>query len=159
MFRELLDQNALIQSSERTGEPIMSKKNVKKTINNGGNNGAPKGFRKVDGTLLGFWKPDLEGEVLQGTVGSRIEAAGSDGKPNVFFAVTLTDTVMNIVTSDDETINAPAGSTVGVGGKMLITFLEARAGQEVALVYRGLGKAKPRQSAPRLFDTFEREGA
>jgi hypothetical protein len=128
-----------------------------KAINGGASdNGAPAGFRKVDGTLLGFWKPDLAGEILQGVVGARIETPGSDGKPNVFFAVTLTDSAMNIITSDDETINAPAGSTVGVGGKMLISFLEARTGQEVALVYRGLGKAKPRQSQPRLFDTYER---
>lgn len=121
------------------------------------NGQAPAGFRKVDGTLVGFWKPELPGESLQGMVGSRIEAAGSDGKPNVFFAVTLTAPALNVITSEDESINAPVGSTVGVGGKMLISFLEARNGQEIALVYRGLGKAKPRQSAPRLFDTYERD--
>lgn len=135
----------------------MSAKTKKSAKRSNGNGAAPAGFRKVDGNLSGFWKPDLPGEMLRGVVGNRIETTGSDGKPNVFFAVTLTDTAMNIISSDDETINAPAGSTVGVGGKMLTTFLESRAGQEVALVYRGLGKAKPRQSAPRLFDTYERE--
>ena len=50
------------------------------------------------------------------------------------------------------------GQIVGVGGKMLLAFLRGREGTEVYLVYAGLGKKKPGQSAPKMFETYEKIG-
>lgn len=121
---------------------------------------APKGFKQVDNSLGGFWKPSKGGEHLQGIVGHLIEAksAQKDGKTNRFYAVRLTSAdSAPIVNTDDKPITAEVGMLVGVGGAVLMTFLNDRMGKEVYLAYKGLGKAKRGQNAPKMYDTFEKE--
>jgi hypothetical protein len=121
---------------------------------------APKGFKQVDNSLGGFWKPTKAGQHLQGLVGHLIEAKSSvrDGKPNRFYAIRLIGADSGpIVNTDDKEIPAEDGMLVGVGGAVLLNFLHERIGKEVYLAYRGLGKAKKGQNAPKMYDTFERE--
>ena len=121
---------------------------------------APEGFVKVETSISGFWKPEGAGESLQGIVGAPVEVkARVDGeKPNTFYTLHLTSEEGGpIVSGEDKAIDMRKGMIVGVGGKMLATFLAAREGKEVFLIYRGLGKAKKGQSAPKMYDTFERE--
>jgi len=122
-------------------------------------NDAPEGFRKVQTSISGFWKPEGAGEFLQGVVGSMITVKSKkEGDDNRFFPLTLTSTDGGpVVNTEGKSIPMEAGQIVGVSGKMLFAFLGAREGQEVFLVYRGKGKAKPGQSAPKLFETYERE--
>ena len=119
----------------------------------------PAGFKKVETSISGFWKPEGAGEYLQGIVGAPVEVKGRDGdKPNTFFPLQLTSADGGpIVSGDDKTIEMRIGMIVGVGGKMLAMFLREREGKEVFLIYRGLGKAKSGQNAPKMFDTFEAE--
>jgi len=122
----------------------------------------PAGFRKVETSISGFWKPEGAGEFLQGIVGAPVEVKGrDDDKPNTFYPLQLTSADGGpIVSGTDKAVKAVEmriGMIVGVGGKMLGMFLREREGKEVFLVYRGLGKAKPGQSAPKMFDTFEAE--
>lgn len=119
---------------------------------------APDGFRKVETHLAGFWKPEIEGQAVQGVVGDAVEVQGKDGKTNVFYSLTLTtDDAAPIKGKDDKTIKVGAGQMIGVGGKMLLIFLRGREGKEVFITYTGLGPKKPGQNAPKMFDTFERE--
>jgi len=119
---------------------------------------APPGFRKVETTLAGFWKPEIEGQSVQGIVGEAIEQQGKDGKSNVFYLLTLTtDDAAPIKDKSEKTIAVSAGQMIGVGGKMLLIFLRGREGKEVFITYTGLGPKKAGQNAPKLFDTFERE--
>lgn len=127
---------------------------------NRSNNNAPAGFKKIETRLAGFWKPEGEGEFIQGIVGSPIEARGADGKPNQFFPLRLTiaEQGLSVESSDGKPLEELAeGLMVGIGGKMLLGFLSDHVGKEVYLVYRGLGKAKPGQSAPKMYDTYARE--
>ncbi len=115
----------------------------------------PAKFRKVETSLAGFWKPDGPGECLQGIVGPAIEVQTANGL-NTFFTLRLTSTEGGpIESADDKTVKPELGMIVGVGGKMLAMFLREREGREVFLVYKGKGKAKPGQSAPKLFETYE----
>jgi hypothetical protein len=117
------------------------------------------GFKKVETHLAGFWKPTADGQHLQGIVVQAIEVRGHEDKPNTFYTVQLTaETGGPIKDGDDKTIKTEIGMIVGVGGKMLLTFLRNREGKEVMLVYRGLGSKKAGQNAPKLYDTYEREG-
>lgn len=119
--------------------------------------GAPAGFRKVETSLLGFWKPTAAGELIQGMVGTAIETRGADGKPNRFYPIHLTTLeASSIISQDDKEVRPTLGGMVGVSGAMLRSFLAAREGTEVVLVYKGKGKAKPGQSAPKLYETYER---
>lgn len=121
-------------------------------------NGAPTGFRKVETSMLGFWKPDGAGEMIQGIVGAPIEVIGADKRPNKFFPITLTTVECgSIVNQDDKEVEPRLGGMVGVSGAMVLNFLLARAGKEVVLVYQGKGKAKPGQSAPKLYECFEKD--
>lgn len=124
-----------------------------------GHSDAPEGFRKIETHLMGFWKPEKEGESVQGIVGEAVERVGLDGKPNTFYSITLTtDDAGPVKTREDnKTIKVTAGQMIGVGGKMLLVFLRGREGKEVYLRYAGLGPAKRGQNAPKLFDTYERE--
>lgn len=125
-----------------------------------GSGDAPEGFRKIETHLMGFWKPEKAGQTVQGIVGEAVERIGLDGKPNTFYSITLTtDDAAPIKTREDgKTIAVTAGQMIGVGGKMLLVFLRGREGKEVYLRYSGLGPAKRGQNAPKLFDTYEREG-
>jgi hypothetical protein len=118
----------------------------------------PAGFRKIETHLVGFWKPAIEGQSVQGTVGEAVEVAGQDGKINIFYSLTLTSAEGGpIKTKDDKTVAIEIGQMVGVGGKMLLIFLRGREGKEVYITYTGLGPAKKGQNPPKMFDTFERE--
>ena len=121
---------------------------------------APKGYTKVETRLQGFWKPKKEGDWIEGVVGHRIESPGADGKPNVYFTFRLaTDECTTIFTSDEKKVEAEGGMLVGIGGKTLATFLEAHEGKMVYLRYVGLGVAKKGQNAPKLYETFARDGS
>ena len=116
----------------------------------------PKGFKKVDNGIAGFWKPTKEGEGLQGVVGHMVETPGADGQPNRFYTVRVTSVESGpIVSTNGRTIKVEAGVLVGVGGRVLANFLSERTGREVVLVYKGLGKAKAGRSAPKLYETFD----
>lgn len=131
----------------------------KKTRNgNGSSFAAPAGFRKVETHLAGFWKPDAAGQWVQGIVGEAVEVAGKDGKVNVFYSLTLTTNDANpIKGKDDKRVDVGEGQMIGVGGKMLLSFLRGREGKEVVLAYTGLGPKKPGQNQAKLFDTFEKD--
>lgn len=116
------------------------------------------GFRKVETHLGGFWKPTQIGQQIRGVVGQAVEVKGKEDKLNTFYTLTLTtDDGGPIKSGEDKTIKPEVGMIVGVGGKMLLTFLRGREGAEVILVYAGLGPKKPGQNAPKLYDTYERE--
>jgi hypothetical protein len=123
-------------------------------------NGTPiiPGFRKVETHLVGFWKPEIAGQSLQGVVGEAIDVQGTDGKMNTFYSLTLVnDDGGPIVSKDGKKIAVHPGQMVGIGGKMLLAFLRGREGKEVYLTYTGLGPKKAGQNAPKMFDTFERD--
>ena len=116
----------------------------------------PKSARKVDNGIIGFWKPDTEGQGIQGVVGHAVETAGRDGTTNNFFTLRVTTEESGpIVSSAGRTLKTEPGRMVGVGGRTLLNFLSERIGQEVVLVYRGLGDAKKGRNAPKLYDTYE----
>lgn len=117
------------------------------------------GFKKVETHLAGFWKPTHDGQHVRGIVTQAIEVKGrEDDKTNTFYTLLLTaEDGGPIKDGDDKTIKPESGMMIGVGGKMLLSFLRGREGKEVLLIYRGLGPKKPGQSAPKLYDTYERE--
>ena len=119
---------------------------------------APRGFRKVETHLAGFWKPEHAGQSIQGIVGEAVEVKGKDDKINTFYTLKLTSIEGGpIRTADDKPVEMSEGMMIGIGGKMLLIFLRGREGKEVYLTYAGLGPKKPGQNAPKLFNTFERE--
>lgn len=120
---------------------------------------APKGFKKVETGISGFWKPTKGGShSVQGVVGHAVETKGADDKPNTFYMLRLTtDEGGPIVTGQNKPVKMRVGMVVGIGGRTLQTFLHENMGREVYLEYRGLGEAKKGQSAPKLFDTFVSE--
>lgn len=116
------------------------------------------GFKKIETHLAGFWKPSADGQHIRGIVVQAIEVQGREEKANTFYTLQLTSEEGGpIKDGDDKTIKPETGMIVGVGGKMLLTFLRGREGKEVLLVYRGLGSKKPGQNAPKLYDTYERD--
>lgn len=119
----------------------------------------PEGFREVDNSLAGFWKPTTVGQSLQGIVGHMIEGKVTHGKPNRFYAIRITNSEVSapIFDTNDKAVTPEGGEMVGVGGAVLMSFLAERIGQEVYLVYTGLGKAKKGQNAPKLYATYARE--
>lgn len=121
-------------------------------------NRAPSGFRKVETSISGFWKPTRVGQSIQGIVGHAVEVAGKEGQPNTFYTLKLTDENIGgqIATQDDKPVKPHKGMVIGIGGKALLTFLREREGKEVFLSYKGLGVAKKGQSAPKLYDCYER---
>jgi len=126
---------------------------------NGSNGAAPAGFRKIETHLVGFWKPTLAGQSVQGIVGDSVDVQGGDGKVNTFYSLTLTTNDGGpIVAKDGKKVEVGEGQMIGVGGKMLLVFLRGREGKEVYLTYQGLGPKKPGQNAPKMFDTFEKDG-
>ena len=117
---------------------------------------APKGFKKVETGLTGFWRPTKVGQCLQGVVGHAVETKGRDGKSNTFFVLRLSTSDCEGVSSQNgKALKADIGMLVGVGGKVLHTFLSEHTGREVYLIYKGLGDAKRGQNAPKLFDVYE----
>jgi hypothetical protein len=119
----------------------------------------PAGFKEVDNSLSGFWKPSADGESLQGIVGHMIEARNKqneNGKPNRFFAIRLTAST-TIMDTSDKMVPGEEGDLVGVGGAVLVSFLADQIGKEVFLVYKGLGRAKRGQNAPKLYATYAKE--
>lgn len=126
---------------------------------NGSQTASPVGFRKIETHLAGFWKPEISGQSVQGIVGEAVEVVGKDNKVNVFYSLTLTSNDCGpIKGKDDKKIEVGEGQMIGVGGKMLLIFLRGREGKEVFITYTGLGPKKPGQNAPKMFDTFERDG-
>lgn len=122
------------------------------------NGAVPEGFKEVDNSLAGFWKPEEKGQSLQGAVSHMIETKGAEGKPNKFYAVRITDpSKTHGVVSEDKAIEVEQGDLVGVGGAILLSFLTGREGQEVFLVYKGMGAKKAGKNAPRLFTTYARD--
>jgi hypothetical protein len=118
---------------------------------------APKGYREVSTGIEGFWKPTKRGETISGIVGHRIEVKGSDGRPNVFFTFKLADDTSGpIEDSNGKPVESDGGMNVGVGGRVLQTFLAEHEGQPVILVFKGMGAAKKGQNAPKLYACFER---
>lgn len=125
---------------------------------------APKGYRKVEMRINGFWKPESVGDWIEGVVGERVEQRGSDGKPNVFYTFRLADddSVQGAIKKKDDAgnevmVKPEGGMLLGLSGRTLMPFLNDRVGQAVFLRYIGLGKAKPGQSAPKMYETFEKE--
>ncbi|HZZ54771.1 MAG TPA: hypothetical protein VFE26_10865 [Trebonia sp.] len=120
-------------------------------------NGAPAGYRKVETRITGFFKPDKAGEYIEGVVGHRAESPGSDGKPNVYYTFRCADDqCTGVKDADNKAMRTEGGQLIGVGGKTLLTFLEEHEGQAVYIVYKGLGKAKKGQNAPKTYDTYEK---
>lgn len=122
----------------------------------------PAGFSEIDNSLAGFWKPTQAGQSLQGIVGHMIEGKNTQnasGKPNMFFAVRITDPYVSgpIMDAGDKPVQIDGGELVGVGGAVLVSFLSERVGQEVFLVYKGLGRAKRGQNAPKLYSTYAKD--
>lgn len=133
----------------------MAARKATKSTNRRSVNGTPAGFVEVQTTLAGFWKPTIVGQSVQGIVGDAVDVQGPDGKTNTFYSLTVTDDHGGpIVGKDNKPVKIAAGQMIGVGGKMLLIFLRGREGKEVYLMYDGLGKAKPGQSAPKMFRTF-----
>lgn len=120
---------------------------------------APSGFKKIENHLAGFWKPELQGQVMQGVVGEAIETRGIDDKPNTFYSLKITNAEISgpVVTKEGKKIDLENGMMIGIGGKMLMTFLQGHQRREVYLIYDGMGPKKPGQSAPRMYLTYERE--
>lgn len=117
---------------------------------------APAGFHKIETSIAGFWKPTKEGQTIQGSIMEAIQIKGRDGD-NTFYTLCLTSEEGGpILSSDDKPVKPEEGMIVGVGGKMLLPFLRGREGREVFLVYAGLGKKKSGQSAPKMYETYER---
>jgi len=115
----------------------------------------PESFKQVDNTLGGFWKPTEPGQGIQGVVGHRVETIGADKKENIFYTIKLTMLESGpIVGVGDKVVEVEMGMLIGIGSRTVQAFLAANEGKEIALVYRGLGKAKPGRNAPKLFDTF-----
>ena len=132
----------------------------KKTANGRKTNNAKiiPGFRKIETHLIGFWKPEIAGQMVQGLVGDAVEAVGPDGKANTFYSLTVTTPDGGpIKDKDGKKIEVAPGQMIGVGGKMLIPFLRGREGKEVVLEYIGLGKKKTGLNPPKMFDTYERD--
>lgn len=127
-------------------------------------NAAPKGFKKVETAIAGFWKPAKVGQSLQGVVGHQVETKGADGKANVYFVVRLTSEESGPIARNSDgkgggkAVKPAIGMLVGVGGRTLQTFLKEREGREVFLSYAGLGEAKRGQNPPKLYETFEAGG-
>jgi hypothetical protein len=124
---------------------------------------APEGYSEVKTNIQGFWKPETPGDWVEGIVGERIEGKGADGKANVYYSLRLADdSVHGPFMRTDEggkstKVEAEAGLLVGVSGATLRAFMAGQIGKPVYLIYKGMGKAKPGQSAPRLFATFARD--
>lgn len=118
------------------------------------------GFRKVETHLAGFWKASQDGQAIRGVVGEAVQVKGrEDDKPNTFYTLQLTSVEVggSIRTSDDKVVKPEVGMMIGIGGKMLLSFLRGREGREVMLIYRGLGPKKAGQNPAKLYDTYERE--
>jgi hypothetical protein len=111
---------------------------------------------KVDNAINGFWKPSSPGEACQGIVGKQVESQGSDGKPNVFYMLRITNPQSGpiVQTGDKPVTDVEAGMVVGVGGRTLASFFETNPGAEVILVYLGLGPKKPGKNPAKLYDTY-----
>lgn len=136
---------------------MAAKKKAARAKSNG-HTPAPAGFRKIETHLAGFWKPEIAGQAVQGIVGEAVEVQGADGKLNTFYSLTLTTNDAGpIKGKDGKKVDVGEGQMIGVGGKMLLIFLRGREGKEVYLSYTGLGPARTGQSAPKMFDTFEKE--
>jgi hypothetical protein len=115
----------------------------------------PEHAKKIDNSISGFWKPSVPGQALQGVVGRQVEAKGSDGKPNVFHMLRITNLDSGpIVAADDKPVELDMGLVVGVGGRTLAGFLETHLGAEVILVYQGLGPKKPGKNQAKLYETY-----
>lgn len=115
----------------------------------------PDHFKQVDNALSGFWKPTEQGHGIQGIVGPAIESKGADGRPNIFHTIRITVPESGpIVGAGDKPVETELGALVGVGGRTVQAFLASNEGKEVALVYKGLGRAKPGRNAPKLYETF-----
>jgi hypothetical protein len=124
---------------------------------------APEGYTEVKTNIQGFWKPETPGDWVEGIVGERIEGRGADGKPNVYYSLRLaSDDVLGPIVRVDEggqatKLESEAGMLVGVSGATLRAFMAGMIGKPVYLIYKGMGKAKPGQSAPRLYATYARD--
>lgn len=121
---------------------------------------APKGFVEVGNSMSGFWKPTIPGQSLQGVVGRMIETEGAEGKTNRFYSVRITDVARTgpIVSGDDDDATIEKGDVVGVGGAVLLSFLEDHEGKEVFLVYKGLGEKKKGKNQAKLYATYAKGG-
>jgi hypothetical protein len=117
----------------------------------------PQGFREIDNSLTGFWKPTTAGETLQGVVGQRITTKGAEGKPNTFYAIRLVSPAPGVQNDKGEDVETEAGDLIGVGGALLLAFLAANEGREVYLIYKGLGTKKPGKNAPKMYGTYVKE--
>ena len=123
----------------------------------------PDGYVEVKTNIQGFWKPETPGDWVEGIVGERIEGKGADDKANVYYSLRLSgDDVRGPFFRKEENgamtkVEAEAGLLVGISGATLRAFLASQIGRPVYLVYKGMGKPKPGQSAPRLFATFARD--
>lgn len=123
-------------------------------------NTAPEGFREVDNAMTGFWKPTSPGQTIQGIVGPMIVTKGADDKPNRFYTLRITnpERATAVQSTDGKAAaDVEAGDLVGVGGALLLSFLANREGQEVYLVYKGLGEKKRGKNPAKLYTTYAKE--
>jgi len=125
-------------------------------------NGAPEGFVEVDNSLIGFWRPEKVGSTLQGIISHAIETTGAEGKPNLFYAIRITDPARckEIVSKDEDDdaieVQPERGKLVGAGGAMLVAFMSGREGQEIYFIYKGLGPKKSGKNPAKLYATYAR---
>jgi hypothetical protein len=117
----------------------------------------PAGFREIDNSLSGFWKPTDVGQTLQGVVGQRITTKGAEGKANTFYAIRLVSPTVAVQNDKGEDVETEAGDLIGVGGALLLAFLAANEGREVYLIYKGLGTKKTGKNPPKMYGTFVKE--
>ena len=116
---------------------------------------APAGFKRVETSISGFWKPTKEGQSLQGRVSHEIDAVGVDGKPNKFFIVALTNIDgVEVASRTGKRVTPHEGMLIGVGGKTLLPFLAQHLGREVFIAYQGLGEPKKGQNPPKIYNTY-----
>lgn len=119
---------------------------------------APKGFRKVETALGGFWKPTKKGQSVMGVITEKVTLKGVEGKDNVFFSLRLTtEEAGPIEDSEGKSVKPRVGMLVGVSGAVIRTFATGREGREVYLEFQGMGKPKGGKQAPRLYDCYDSE--
>src|SRR5574342_885853 len=106
-------------------------------------NKIPPGFKKVEVSIAGFWKPEKVGQSIQGVINEAITTQGKDGD-NTFYTLTLTPDVDGEVHAgpitktdkdgNDVPVKPASGMLIGLYGKMLLAFLRGREGREVHIV-------------------------
>lgn len=130
-----------------------------------GANGAPEGFEKVEGAhISGFWVPNKVGDSVRGVLGDLItKAPDKDGRENSYNLLTLNvdDIGGDVIAQDPKTkrkFKAVVGSgmVIALSGRILISRVRGRSGNEAYIVYKGLGDEVKGRNQARLYDVYIR---